>query len=72
MTPQCQHTTRTNKKRVMDEVQEEQVAIREEMDSVKSKIGQIFEAIQDLARRDEEARVATTSRNNALVQGPTL
>ncbi|KAI5409683.1 hypothetical protein KIW84_055218 [Lathyrus oleraceus] len=40
----------------MDVVREEQVAFREEMDSVKRKIEQIFEAIQALARREEEAR----------------
>ncbi|KAI5441909.1 hypothetical protein KIW84_011102 [Lathyrus oleraceus] len=39
----------------MDVVREEQVAFREEMDFVKSKIEQIFEAIQALARREEEA-----------------
>lgn len=56
----------------MDVVREEQAAFREEMDSVKSKIEQIFEAIQALARREEEARVAAAARNNALVQGVAL
>ncbi|KAI5427599.1 hypothetical protein KIW84_032850 [Lathyrus oleraceus] len=56
----------------MDVVREEQVAFREEMDSVKSKIEQIFEAIQALARREEEARVAAAARNDALVQGVAL
>ena len=51
----------------MDVVREEQVAFREEMDSVKSKIEQIFEAIQALARREEEARVAAAARNDALL-----
>ncbi|KAI5425593.1 hypothetical protein KIW84_031416 [Lathyrus oleraceus] len=45
----------------MDVVREEQAAFREEMDSVKSKIEQIFEAIQALARREEEARVSGPS-----------
>ncbi|KAI5419109.1 hypothetical protein KIW84_043340 [Lathyrus oleraceus] len=40
----------------MDVVREEQAAFREDMDSVKRKIEQIFEAIQALARREEEAR----------------
>ncbi|XP_050890981.1 uncharacterized protein LOC127096459 [Lathyrus oleraceus] len=56
----------------MDVVTEEQAAFREEMDSVKSKIEQIFEAIQALARREEEARVAAAARNDALVQGVAL
>ncbi|XP_050875254.1 chromatin-remodeling ATPase INO80-like [Lathyrus oleraceus] len=56
----------------MDVVREEQAAFREEMDSVKSKIEQIFEAIQALARREEEARVAAAARNDALVQGVAL
>ncbi|KAI5381705.1 hypothetical protein KIW84_UN0507 [Lathyrus oleraceus] len=56
----------------MDVVREEQVAFKEEMNSVKSKIEQIFEAIQALARREEEARVAAAARNDALVQGVTL
>ena len=56
----------------MDVVREEQAAFREEMDSVKSKIEQIFEAIQALARREEEARVAAPARNDALVQGVAL
>lgn len=56
----------------MDVVREEQAAFREEMDSFKSKIEQIFEAIQALARREEEARVASTARNDALVQGVAL
>ncbi|KAI5418200.1 hypothetical protein KIW84_042726 [Lathyrus oleraceus] len=56
----------------MDVVREEQAAFREEMDSVKSKIEQIFEAIQALARREEEARVAAAARNDALVQGVVL
>ncbi|KAI5424208.1 hypothetical protein KIW84_030427 [Lathyrus oleraceus] len=56
----------------MDVVREEQVAFREEMDSVKSKIEQIFEAIQALARREEEARVAAAARNDDLVQGVAL
>ncbi|KAI5406325.1 hypothetical protein KIW84_052895 [Lathyrus oleraceus] len=56
----------------MDVVREEQAAFREEMDSVKSKIEQIFEAIQALARREEEARVVAAARNDALVQGVAL
>ncbi|XP_050915188.1 uncharacterized protein LOC127130163 [Lathyrus oleraceus] len=56
----------------MDVVREEQAAFKEEMDSVKSKIEQIFEAIQALARREEEARVAAPARNDALVQGVAL
>ncbi|KAI5390501.1 hypothetical protein KIW84_075713 [Lathyrus oleraceus] len=56
----------------MDVVREEQVAFREEMDSVKSKIEQIFEAIQALARREEEAHVVAATRNDALVQGVAL
>ncbi|KAI5431114.1 hypothetical protein KIW84_035325 [Lathyrus oleraceus] len=56
----------------MDVVREEQAAFMEEMDSVKSKIEQIFEAIQALARREEEARVAIAARNDALVQGVAL
>ncbi|KAI5440299.1 hypothetical protein KIW84_025576 [Lathyrus oleraceus] len=56
----------------MDVVREEQATFREEMDSVKSKIEQIFEAIQALARREEEARVAAAARNDALVQGVAL
>ncbi|KAI5425001.1 hypothetical protein KIW84_030978 [Lathyrus oleraceus] len=56
----------------MDVVREEQAAFREEMDSVKSKIEQIFEAIQALARREEEARVSAAARNDALVQGVAL
>ncbi|KAI5430444.1 hypothetical protein KIW84_034866 [Lathyrus oleraceus] len=42
------------------------------MDSVKSKIEQIFEAIQALARREEKARVTAAARNDALVQGVAL
>ncbi|KAI5419556.1 hypothetical protein KIW84_043644 [Lathyrus oleraceus] len=56
----------------MDVVREEQAAFKEEMDSIKSKIEQIFEAIQALARREEEARVAAAARNDALVQGVAL
>ncbi|XP_050897472.1 uncharacterized protein LOC127104328 [Lathyrus oleraceus] len=56
----------------MDVVREEQAAFREEMESVKSKIKQIFEAIQALARREEEARVGAAARNDALVQGVAL
>ncbi|XP_050877310.1 uncharacterized protein LOC127081067 [Lathyrus oleraceus] len=56
----------------MDVVQEEQATFREEMDSVISRIEQIFEAIQALARREEEARVVVAARNDALVQGVLL
>ncbi|KAI5429877.1 hypothetical protein KIW84_034456 [Lathyrus oleraceus] len=56
----------------MEVVREEQAAFREKMDSVKSNIEQIFEAIQALARREEEARVTAAARNDALVQGVTL
>lgn len=42
------------------------------MDSVKRMIEQIFEAIQALARREEEARVVAAARNDALVQGVAL
>lgn len=52
----------------MDVVREEQAAFREEMDSVKSKIDKIFEAIQALARKEEEDHVAAAARNNALAQ----
>ncbi|KAI5407088.1 hypothetical protein KIW84_053370 [Lathyrus oleraceus] len=52
----------------MDVVREEQAAFREETDSVKIKIEQIFEAIQALAGREEKARVAAAARNDALVQ----
>ncbi|XP_050889669.1 uncharacterized protein LOC127094956 [Lathyrus oleraceus] len=55
-----------------DMFREEQAAFREEMDSVKIKIEQIFEAIQALARREEDARVAAAVRNDALVQGVAL
>lgn len=51
----------------MDVVREEQAAFREEMDSVKRKIKQIFEAIQDLYRREEEDRVVAVTRNDTLV-----
>ncbi|KAI5429905.1 hypothetical protein KIW84_034477 [Lathyrus oleraceus] len=72
MIPQRAYATRSNTRRIMDVVREEQAAFREEMDFVKSKIEQIFEAIQALARREEEARVAAAARNDALVQGVAL
>ncbi|KAI5430085.1 hypothetical protein KIW84_034603 [Lathyrus oleraceus] len=72
MIPQRAYATRSNTRRIIDVVREEQVAFKEEMDSVKSKIEQIFEAIRALARRKEEARVAAAARNDALVQGVAL
>lgn len=56
----------------MNQVQEEQAAIREEIDLVKSKINQIFETIQTLARKEEEICNVATARNNAHVQGPII
>ncbi|KAI5417251.1 hypothetical protein KIW84_042030 [Lathyrus oleraceus] len=56
----------------MDVVREEQASFREQVDSVKSKIEKIFEAIKALARREEEAHVAADARNDTLVQGVAL
>ncbi|KAI5398776.1 hypothetical protein KIW84_064235 [Lathyrus oleraceus] len=50
----------------MDVVREEQAAFREEMDSIKSKIEKIFEAIQALARREEEARPSVPIPNPVI------
>lgn len=56
----------------MDGIQQEQDAMREEIDTVKIKIDKIFEIIQALARREEKICVVTTVRNVTLFQGFTL
>lgn len=72
MIPQRAYTTLSNTRRIMDVVQEEQAPFREEMDSVKRKIEQIFEAIQALARREEEACATAAVSNGNLIQVDTL
>lgn len=55
----------------MDQVQQEQASMREEIDSVKSKIDQILETISALAIREYDVRNVTAIRNDGPVQGPT-
>ena len=55
----------------MDQVQEEQASMREEIDSVKSKIDHILETVLALAIREYEIRVAAVVRNDTPVQWPT-
>ncbi|CAK8530892.1 unnamed protein product [Lathyrus sativus] len=54
----------------MEQIQQDQVALREELDSLKGKIDYILEAITT-ARKEDELREVAAVNNNGQVQGST-
>ncbi|KAI5409839.1 hypothetical protein KIW84_055338 [Lathyrus oleraceus] len=56
LTSQHSYNTRRNQKLLMDQLEHNQVVMREDMTAVKAQMGQLVKAIQALARGQEEMR----------------
>ncbi|CAK8565443.1 unnamed protein product [Lathyrus sativus] len=55
----------------MEQIQQEQAAFKEELDSIKGKIDQILEAILTARREEEQCEAAAVVNNNGQGQGST-
>lgn len=70
--PRHQYVTHANIRRTMDQMEQNQAAMREEINTIKSNVYQILETVLALARMEEEIRNAANTENAILVQGSTL
>lgn len=73
LTSRHSHYTRNNKKLLMDQLEQNQAAMREDMTTVKAQMGQLVESLPALARGQEEMRQANlrvSAANPAVVTIP--
>ncbi|XP_050897154.1 uncharacterized protein LOC127103973 [Lathyrus oleraceus] len=73
MTSRHPYNTHSNQKLLMDQLEQNQVVIREDMTTVKAQMGQLIKAIQALARGQEEMRqsnMRAATTNPAIVTMP--
>lgn len=65
--PQHRYAAYTDTRREMDQIEQNQAAMREEIDTIKSKVDQTIETMLALARREDELRNTTMAGNDVPV-----